>query len=365
MSQDSGNKTEKPTQKRIDDARKEGQVAKSQDFNGAMVLITASGMMLLMGKYTFTTLFSIMATMFDEMSHYAKAALTVNSVVHIVSSVIQSILWTLMPFLVPVFIVAIFSNLIQIKPLFSPKAIQPKLDKINPINGFKRVWSMRSIVEVLKAFVKMGIIGGCSYLIIQGHLDQIMGLTAVDIQTGWGTILKVAALIALWSSVLFFILGVIDWRYQAYELEKQLRMSKQDIKDERKNQEGDPQMKGRIRQMGIKIAQNKQLAEVPTADVIITNPTHYSIAIKYDPDIAPAPRVVAKGVDHFAMKIREVAKEHHVPMIENRPVAQTLYKITEPGHMIPPDLFVAVAEILAIVFSKQKGRRIKNRKNNT
>lgn len=362
MSQDSANKTEKPTQKRIDDARKEGQVAKSQDFNGAMVLITASAMMLLMGKYTFTNLFSVMATMFDDMNRYSQQVMTLNSVVNIVGGVVRTILWTLMPFLVPVFLVAIFSNLVQVKPLFSPKAIQPKLDKINPVNGFKRIWSMRSIVEVLKAFVKMGIIGGCAFLIINAHLDQLMGLTSVDIQTAWGTVLKVGALIAMWSSVLFFILGVIDWRYQAYELEKQLRMSKQDIKDERKNQEGDPQMKGRIRQMGIKIAQNKQLAEVPTADVIITNPTHYSIAIKYDPDIAPAPRVVAKGVDHFAMKIREVATEHGVPMIENRPVAQTLYKMAEAGSMIPPDLFVAVAEILAVVFSKQKGRKIKNRR---
>ena len=157
---------------------------------------------------------------------------------------------------------------------------------------------------------------------------------------------------------MFFIMGLVDWRYQAWELEKQLRMSRQDIKDERKNQEGDPMMKQRMRQMGIQISKNKQLASVPTADVVITNPTHFAIALRYDPDVAPAPMVVAKGQDHFALKIKEVAKENNVMTIENRPLARALYAACEVDAMIPPDLFIAVAEVLAYVFAKNKGRRL-------
>lgn len=358
MSHDAANKTEKPTPRRIQQAREQGQVAKSQDFNGSVVLATATLLMVVMGPYMVITMYSTMVHTFSDLNRYARYPMTVDSFPHVLEGIIYAIFWILAPLLIAVLVMAIFSNLLQVKPLFAIKAVQPKLDKINPINGFKRIMSMRSLVEVGKAIVKMLIIGGCGTLIIMGHLDQLMGLAIADLEAGWMEILQVVGLIAVWSSALFFTLGMIDWRYQAYEMEKQLRMSRQEIKDERKNQEGDPMVKNRIRQMGIQIAKNRQLAEVPTADVVITNPTHFAVAIKYDPDIAPAPAVVAKGVDHFALKIREVAKENKVPMVENVPLARTLYKMSEVGSMIPPDLFVAVAEVLAYVYAKNRGRKL-------
>jgi flagellar biosynthetic protein FlhB len=353
-------KTEKPTAKRMQDAREKGQVAKSQDFNGAIVLIAATGAMAYVGPYTVTTLYGQMQYTFGKLlsSPVVRQPLTSQSFNSLMADTIQSMVWLMLPFLLTVMVLGVLSNLVQVKPLFTMQAIFPKLDKINPINGFKRLWSMRSIVEVVKALVKMTIIGATGTIIIHNHREELMGLGGLEVPVAWMALLKIIGEIAEWSCVLFFISGLIDWRYQAWELEKQLRMSRQDIKDERKNSDGDPMMKGRIRQMGVKMAKTRQLAAVPTADVVITNPTHYAIALKYDPDIAPAPVVVAKGKDLFAQKIKEIAKEHKVPMVENKPLARSLYPVVEIEAMIPPQLFVAVAEVLAYVFAKNKGRRL-------
>lgn len=353
-------KTEKPTAKRIQDAREKGQVVKSQDFNGAIVLIAATGAMAYVGPYTLTTLYGQMQYTFGKVlsSPFALKPLTFENYNSLMSSTIQSMVVLMLPFLLTVMILGALSNLVQVKPLFAIQAIYPKLDKINPINGFKRFWSTRSLVEVLKAFVKMGIIGAAGTMIIQNHMQELLTLGHADVPVAWTAIVNILAEIAKWACTMFFIAGLIDWRYQAWEFEKQMRMSRQDIKDERRNMDGDPQMKGRIRQMGVKMARTRQLAAVPTADVVITNPTHYAIALKYDPDIAPAPVVVAMGKDIFAQKIKEIAKENKVPMVENKPLARALYPVIEVDAMIPPDLFVAVAEVLAYVFSKNKGRRL-------
>lgn len=348
-------KTEKPTPKRIADAREKGQVAKSQDFNAAIVLITATAAMAFIGPYTLSSLYGMMHYTF---THLPSKPMNVDSFSMLFANSVQSLIWLLMPFLLVVMVMGSLSNLLQVKPMVAVKALQPKLDKINPVNGFKRMWSLRSIVEVVKALIKMGVIGVSGYLIIQKHMAGLMSLGMMAVPMAWQYVLGVLSEIAMWSCVLYFVMGLLDWRYQAYELEKQLRMSRQEVKDERKNQEGDPMMKSRVRQMGIQISRNRQLASVPTADVVITNPTHFAIALKYDPDVAPAPVVVAKGKDHFALKIKEVAKASGVPMVENKPLARALYPVVEADAMIPPDLFVAVAEVLAYVFSRNKGRRL-------
>lgn len=364
MAHDSGGKTEKPTPKRIQDARKKGQVAKSSDFNAAIVLLAATGAMAYVGPYAFSNLYGMMQHVFGTVikSPQALQAFTPTTFNSILISTVQSITWLLVPFLLCVMVAGSLANLAQVKPLLALEAVHPKLDKINPVNGFKRLFSMRSIVEVLKALIKMSVIGTCGTLIIQKHLPTLLGLGTMEPPVAWQGVLSVLGELAGWCCALFLIMGMIDWRYQAWELEKQLRMSKQDIKDEHKNQEGDPMMKSRIRQMGAKMARTRQLAAVPTADVVITNPTHYAIALKYDPDVAPAPMVVAKGKDLFAQKIKEVAKENSVPMVENKPLARALYPIVEVDAMIPPQLFVAVAEVLAYVFAKNKGRKLSRRK---
>lgn len=360
MSAGSGNKTEKPTPKRIQDAREQGQVAKSTDFNGALVLLAAVGGMAFAGPYTVATLYTMMKHTFGTVLSSPQALTPMNLATFGVlwASMMESIAWMLLPFVLTVLVLGVLANLIQIKPMIATKALHPKLDKLNPVNGFKRMFSMRSIVEVVKAIVKMSIIGTCGATIINNHLVEMMQLGMMDVPVACGFVLQVLGEIAGWCCVMFLVIGMIDWRYQAYELEKQLRMSRQEIKDEHKNQEGDPMMKSRVRQMGMKLAGTRQLAQVPMADVVITNPTHFAIALKYDPDVAPAPVVVAKGKDLFAQKIKAAAKEAGVPMVENKPLARALFPVVEVEAMIPPDLFVAVAEVLAYVYSKNKGRRL-------
>ncbi|HEY9686308.1 MAG TPA: flagellar biosynthesis protein FlhB [Coleofasciculaceae cyanobacterium] len=364
MSGDSGSKTEKPTPKRIQDAREKGQVSKSSDFNSAIVLIAATGAMAFVGPYTLNTLYGLMQYTFSKLlsSPEALRPMTDTTFTAILSSTVHSMTWLLLPLLLTVMVLGVLSNVAQVKPLFAIQAIAPKLDKLNPLSGFKRMWSLRSVIEVVKAIIKMTVIGACGSVIISSHMGELMQIGAMEVPVAWGVVLGVIGQIALWCCIWFFLMGLIDWRYQAWEFEKQLRMSRQDIKDERKNQEGDPMMKNRIRQMGLKLARTRQLAAVPTADVVITNPTHFAIALKYDPDIAPAPVVVAKGKDLFAQKIKAVAKEHGVPMVENKPLARALYPVVEAEAMVPPDLFVAVAEVLAYVFAKNKGRRLAARK---
>jgi flagellar biosynthetic protein FlhB len=355
-----GEKTEKPTAKRYSDAREKGQVCKSTDFNGAVALMAAAWIMSYVGPYTVSSIYGQMKYTFTKVisSPLALKPLSTDSFNVLMSSTIQSMVWLMIPMLLTVLVAGVLSNLVQVRPMFSIQAIFPKLDKINPLNGFKRLWSTRSLVEVLKAIVKMVIIGGCGSLIIHNHLQELMTLGALEVPVAWVAILRIVGEIAQWCCIMFLLAGFIDWRYQAWEFEKQLRMSRQDIKDERRNSDGDPMMKSRIRQMGMKMAKTRQLAAIPTADVIITNPTHYAIALKYDPDIAPAPVVVAKGKDIFAQKIKEIAREHNVPMVENKPLARALYPVVEIEAMIPPELFVAVAEVLAFVFSTNKGRRM-------
>lgn len=361
MSNPGGEKTEKPTQYRMQKAREEGQVARSTDLNGAVTLGAATLVFGFAGAYFYDNLYSLLARL---LSYVSRQPLTTASFIEIYQSAIQSTLLVLMPFLIGISAMAILINLIQVKPMVTLKPLMPNLSKINPVEGVKRLFSMRSAVESAKALIKMAVIGGCGTTIILSHQQDLLSLGQVEFSLAVAFIVKMLGQIMLWSVIWLFVMGLIDWRYQAYELEKRLRMSRQDIKDERKNLDGDPMIKGRMRQLGVQMVRKRQLQAVPTADVIITNPTHFSVAIKYDPDVFPAPHVVAKGQDHFAMKIREVAKEHGIPMVENRPIAQSLYKLVDVNHMIPPDLFVAVAEILAYVFSRKKGRKM-NRKGTT
>jgi flagellar biosynthesis protein FlhB len=346
-------KTEKPTDKRLQDAREMGQVAKSNDLNGAVVLTAAVLLMSYYGPAAFQTLYSMAHEVFEKPY---KGPMTVSALNIIISGALQSALLLMVPFFLTICTMAVLTNIVQIKPLWSMKALMPKWDKINPVSGSKRLFSMRSVVESGKALIKMTIIGTSGSIIISNHQQELLTLSQTHLRTASHVILSILGEISLWVCVLFLVMGLVDFFYQRYELEKSLRMSRQDIRDERKNLDGDPAMKHKIRHMGAQMLKKRQLSAIKTADVIVTNPTHYAVALKYDPDLYPAPHVVAKGVDHFAMKIREIAKAANVPLVENRPLAQSLYKTVDINAMIPPDLFVAVAEVLAYVFSKNKRR---------
>jgi len=354
MMSEGGEKTEKPTAYKVSKARQDGQVAKSTDLNAAGLLGMALLMIGVSGGYFMSIIQGMMTKRFhiENMTEH----MTVGGVLALFQDTMNDLGMLLIPFLIGMAIAGLGINFIQVKALFTTKPLVPNLKKLNPIQGVKKIFSQKSIVELVKGIVKMSVMGAVSYNVIMSNKSQLESLSFGEPAILLDVMGHLVFTLTAWVFGAYLVLGLADWRYQAYNNEKQLRMSKQDIKDESKNLEGDQQMRGKIRQAGQRILQSKQLKALPTADVVITNPTHYAVALRYDPDIAPAPHVVAIGVDHFAQKIKEVAKGHNIELVENRPLARALHAQCNYGEKVPPELFVAVAEVLAFVYAK-RGKR--------
>jgi len=348
----SGEKTEKATPKKRQDSRKKGQVAKSQDVNTAIVLFAAFFLMFFLGESMKNIVLDLFRISFNE---YIGMPLTEASVQTIFIQMVLKSAYLVIPVMGAALIGGILSNYIQVGFLFSTETIHFKLSKINPISGFKRIFSWRALVEFIKSILKISIVGFVVYLVLSTRFDDILILSQKSIDDALATIANIVVVTGLIVSIVLLLLAVMDYFYQKYDFEKNIRMSKQDLKDEYKNIEGDPLIKSRIKQRQREMAMQRMMQEVPNADVIITNPTHYAIAIKYDESKTDAPFVVAKGVDFIAQKIKLIAKENDVVMVENRPLARALYDQTEIGQVIPEDFFKAVAEILAFVY-KTKGK---------
>ena len=343
-------KTEEPTPKKLEDARKEGNVAKSIEFNGFIVLLLASIILIFYLKVVtgwleryFYYIYGLIGLEIDKSNFY-----------NLIIKSLEYFLIILLPIMIIIVIGAIIGNIAQIGFLFTIKPILPKLDKINPIKGFKRLFSIKTIVEGIKTTLKVFIAFLVGFWLFLSFLNEIPRLELMQIfeQLKW---FEKKALILIFSMLgVFFVFAVIDFVYQKYTYKKSLRMSKQEIKDEFKQTEGNPEVKAKIRQLQREMAKKRMMAEVPKADVVITNPTHFAVAIKYDKQKDNAPRVIAKGVDNLALKIIEIAKKAGVVIVENPPLARELYKSVDIGEVIPPKLYKAVAEILAYVY-KAKG----------
>jgi flagellar biosynthetic protein FlhB len=247
-------------------------------------------------------------------------------------------------------VLAALGVLMQIGWLMSPESIQPKLEKISPISGAKRLFSLKSVVELLKGIVKMILVGFVAYLIVKPEFSRIDLMVQMDLKELLDETHFVAIEIFIGVLAVAAVIAVVDYLYQRYEFMNQMKMSKQEVRDEHKQTEGDPHVKARLRQLRMERARTRMMAEVPKATVVITNPTHYAIALKYDMEQMAAPRVVAKGVDAVALRIREIANENEVPMVENRPLARALYDNAELDEEIPEDYYKAVAEVISYVF---------------
>ena len=347
-----GEKTEKATPKKRQDTRKKGQVAKSQDVNTAFVLLAGFAVLSFFGSYMKNIVTSIFIFSFED---NMLVPLTENSVSVIFLQMIEQAAYLLMPIMIAAMIAGVLSNYLQIGFLFSTEAIQPKLNKLNPISGFKRIFSWRALVEFVKSILKIVLVGVVVFVVIWLRIDEILILSQKSIGAALATLADITVNVGLYSAVVLMFIAIFDYFYQKFDYEKSIRMSKQDIKDEYKNSEGDPLIKSKIKQRQREMAMQRMMQEVPNADVVITNPTHYAIAIKYDEEKMDAPFVVAKGVDFVAQKIKLIAKENDVTTIENRPLARALYDQTEIGQGIPEEFFKAIAEILAFVY-KAKGK---------
>ncbi|GIN61542.1 flagellar biosynthetic protein FlhB [Robertmurraya siralis] len=342
-----GEKTEKATPKKRQDSRKKGQVAKSQDVNTAIVLLAVFLTLLFAGQFFFESLLNIFKHSYQQ---YIGLNVTENNLRIILLDILQELVFVLAPIMAVAMIAGVAANYMQFGFLFSTETIQPKLEKLDPIKGFKRIFSLRAIVELLKSILKISLVGLATFSVLWFRKEEILILAQKSLGAGITTIANLTVQMGLIASILLIVLSILDYLYQKYDFEKNIKMSKQDIKDEHKNIEGDPLIKSKIKQRQREMAMRRMMQEVPNADVVITNPTHYAVCLKYDESKLDAPFVVAKGVDYVAQKIKYIAKENDVVLVENRPLARALYSQTEIGDAIPEEFFKAVAEILAYVY---------------
>lgn len=347
-------KTEEPTQKKIEDARKEGNVPKSMDFTGFIGLVAA--MLGLLGLSAF--MFDGLEDQFHYYLSYMDRPLTPNTIFAIAYTFIRDMIFIVLPISLVVLIAGVLGNLAQFGFLFTTKPLVPDLKKIDPIKGLKNLFSIKKLVEGIKITAKVSIamiVGSIVFLIFIKELAEVVRFDFYY-QLDW--LIEKSIIIAGIMLMVFFVFGVIDIFIVRYQYFKQLRMSKNEIRDEYKNTEGNPEVKARIRRLQREMANNRMMADVPKADVVITNPTHYAIAIKYDANEGPAPKVLAKGADNIALKIKEIAREHMIQIYESKQLARELYKKVDVGQSIPPEFYAAVAEVLAYVYkTNNRGTR--------
>ena len=343
-------KTEKATPKKRKDSREKGQVTQSKEVNSALVLLAAFITLKFSGKYMYDNLVLFTNNMFVNYIDVNKIY-NIENVQKMMFETIIILIKIIGPIMMITLLTGVLASYIQIGFLFTTKTLKPKLNRINPIEGFKKLFSKKSLVELLKSLMKIVIVSYMAYKYISVEIDAIMNFLDMNLESIVAHIARITYKVGLRIGLVLLVLSLLDYGYQRWDSEKNLKMSKKEIKEEYKQAEGDPQIKSKIKEKQRQMAMNRMMNEVPKADVIITNPTHYAIAIRYDASLYDAPYVIAKGKDLIAQNIKKVAKESEVTMVENRPLAQALYKTADIGDLIPEDLYQTVAEILAYVYS--------------
>ena len=355
MAEDSDQeKTEEPTGKRLDDARKKGQIARSRELNTFAMLIVSAILLLIQGKDIGKGLLSMMRTEF-QMSR-ATIFDPVGITVHFKQAMIDGLI-LIAPFFALMVFIAIIAPIALGGWIFTWEAISPKLEKMDPIKGIPRLFAMRGWIEMLKALLKISLVFAVSVALYRSNIGELLGLGAEPMEQAISHALTIIAMCFLLLSASLVLIAMIDVPYQLWDHNKKLKMTLQEIKDEHKESEGSPEVKGRQRRMQMDMAQNRMMAEVPKADVIVTNPSHYAVALRYDQTSTRAPTLVAKGVDLIAAQIRNLAIGADVPMVASPPLARALYYSTEIDNEIPQGLYLAVAQILAYVYQLKSAQK--------
>ncbi len=349
---DGQDKSERPTGKRLADARKKGQAPRSRELNTLALTLGGVVLLLAFGPRYAEGLMTTMRVNF----RVARADLLDPATLldHLVGGLRDALL-LLAPFFAAMLAIAVLASIALGGFHFSTQALVPKFSKLNPLAGFKRMFSTKGLVELLKAVLKFLLIGGVTVLVLWHDADRLVALGTADVRVAIGEVFDLLASATLLLASTLLLLAVIDVPFQLWEHHRGLRMTKQEVRDEMKDTEGRPEVKGRIRQVQREMAQRRMMAEVPKADVVVTNPTHFAVALRYESGMT-APRVVAKGADQVAARIRELAGEHQVPVVEAAPLARAIYFNAEVGETIPAALYLAVAQLLAYVFQLQAWR---------
>ena len=352
-----GEKTEPATQKKLNDARNDGKVAKSKDMCDAVGLFVLFLVVKIFISFLGENMVGVYTYVFSRLDDFVnmnEKGLETPVAAGFLSDILVKIIIMVIPFFIFGFIIAFLVSIIQVGWNVSSKPMQPKLSKFNPINGFKRILSKESLFELLKAVVKIGLIAYISYTSIVEEANNLFILYDISLNQAVAWVGNIIIDVGIKISAVFMVVGAADLFYQKHKFKEDMKMTKQEVKDEYKNTEGDPQIKGKIRRKMQEASQRRMMQDVPKADVVITNPTHFAVALQYDAQVSTAPVVLAKGEDYLAMKIKEIARENHVEIVENKPLARMLYHNVDIGAEIPPELYQAVAEVLAAVY------RIKN-----
>jgi flagellar biosynthetic protein FlhB len=346
-------RTEKATPKRRQEARKKGQVARSIEIPSVLILMTTLGFFYFAGSWMFWNLSEFFSGVYQKIDTIRFDA--TSDVTAFWMDIFKKMFSVLTPFFVPIVIAGLVGNVFQVGFEIHVEPLKPNFSKLNPVSGLKKLISLRSLVELVKSIGKLLFIGAVAYLLIKSEMRQFPAL----IHRGVGEILlfivQVAFKICVFVCLAFILLALLDYVYQRWHHEKSLKMTKQEVKDERKQTEGDPRIKSRIRRMQLQMAARRMMEAVPDADVVITNPTHLAIALKFDAEKMIAPTVLAKGAGLIAERIKEIARDHSIPIVEDKPLTQALHKMVEIGEYIPVELYRAVAEVLAYVY-RLKGK---------
>ena len=344
-------KTEEPTAKKRSDARKKGQVARSQELNAAFVLLIGFLTLRVLWEYIYDNIAQYTIYIY---SHLAQSV-TIEGLMELFIGIMIVLVKTVMPIMFAILAIGLAVNLYQVGFMITTEQLEFNLDKLNPINGFGRFFSKRALVELFKSIFKIIVIGYFLYLYLKDQIPLLPQFIFFDLPQSLATAADIIFTMAFQVIGVIMLMAAADYAYQKWQMTQDLKMSKQEVKDEYKQTEGDPQIKGKIRQKQRQMAMQRMMSEVPKADVIVTNPTHLAIALRYSKGMV-APLVVAKGQDIVAERIKQIAREHHIMIVENKAVARALYQAVEVGGVVPAELYQAVAEILAYVY------RIKHRR---
>jgi flagellar biosynthetic protein FlhB len=348
-------KTEDPTPKKLSEARKKGQVAKSPDLNSAIILIIVGLLILVSGDKGFEDIYRFLYRSLRNINLNVAETNIRSIFIHYMFNFfnITAIIF------VTVMIGGTIANLAQSGFLFSTEVLKPNFKKLNPIEGFKNQFSKKSVFNLFKTIMKLVLVVYIAYTFIKANIFNIYHMTDVDLAQIYPYMKGLITNLIFRIAIILLILGVVDLVFQKYDFKKNLRMTKNEIKEEMKQMEGDPKIKSLRKQKQRQLATSRMMTDVPKADVVINNPTHISIAIKYEEGVDSAPQVLAMGVDHVAMKIREIAREYEIPMIEDKPLARLLLKKAKVGKVVPVELYRAMAKVLAEIYriNKKKNYR--------
>ena len=346
-----GDKTEKATPKKLDDARKEGRVARSSDLINGFMLLLMFFVLKLFGGIMANLFLDSFVKYYNKASDISMEVFDVRQAVNLSNEIVLDIVIASLPVLIGSFVVALVGNIVQVGWKVTGKPLKPKLDRLNPIGGLKRMFSQEKVVELIKSILKVLAIALVAYNEVKDRWKFILNLYDFEFMQAILNIFDIVLDVGIKISLIFVVIGLADFGYQKWKHLHDLRMSKQEVKDEMKQSEGDPQIKGQIRQKMREGARRRMMQDLPKADVVITNPTHFAVAVKYDKETAEAPYVLAKGADYVAANIKEIAKQNNIEIVENKPLARMLYYNVEIGDQIPPELYQMVAEVLAYGYS--------------